>query len=136
MKKVILSMLCFSFLLLSGCSILEEASNSLNYVDEATTYLNDLNNFIEEASSLEEDQLMTRLENLQTTITDFINLDPPKVAEDIHQELRSKSEPLLDEMNRLIDQGELTFEQVKDTEIYQTIENINSLQNQIEQLEL
>ena len=39
--------------------------------------------------------------------------------------LRSKSEPLLDEMNRLIDHGELTFEQVKDTEIYQTIENIN-----------
>ncbi|NBJ69856.1 MULTISPECIES: DUF6376 family protein [Clostridia] len=136
MKKIILSMLCFLVLLLSGCSILEEASDSLNYLDEATTYLNDLNNFIEEAASLEKDQLMTRLENLETTITDFINLDPPEAAEDIHQELRNQSELLLDETYRLMEQGELTFEQVKDTDIYQTIENIHSLQNQIEQLEL
>lgn len=136
MKKVMLGLLSLSLLLLSGCALLEETTNSLNYAEEATAYVNDLNNFLEKASTLEADELRTELKNLQTTITDFIDIDPPAIAEDIHQELKSRSEQLLDTTNNLMDQGEITVEQITDTELYRTIENIQSLQNQIEQLEL
>ncbi|WP_121640242.1 DUF6376 family protein [Virgibacillus sp. Bac330] len=136
MKKVTLGLLSLSLLWLSGCALLEETTNSLNYAEEATAYVNDLNLFLEEASTLEADELRTELENLQTTITDFIDIDPPTIAEDIHEELKSRSEQLLDTTNDLMDQGEVTVEQIKDTELYRTIENIQSLQNQIEQLEL
>ncbi|SHH50550.1 DUF6376 family protein [Virgibacillus chiguensis] len=136
MKKVTLGLLSLSLLWLSGCALLEETTNSLNYAEEATAYVNDLNLFLEEASTLEADELRTELENLQTTITDFIDIDPPTIAEDIHEELKSRSEQLLDTTNDLMNQGEVTVEQLKDTELYRTIENIQSLQNQIEQLEL
>ncbi|RFA36614.1 hypothetical protein CAI16_04300 [Virgibacillus dokdonensis] len=136
MKKVTLGLLSLSLLWLSGCALLEETTNSLNYAEEATAYVNDLNHFLEEASTLEADELRTELENLQTTITDFIDIDPPTIAEDIHEELKSRSEQLLDTTNDLMNQGEVTVEQIKNTELYRTIENIQSLQNQIEQLEL
>ncbi|NWO12044.1 DUF6376 family protein [Virgibacillus sp.] len=111
MKKVMLGLLSLSLLLLSGCALLEETTNSLNYAEEATAYVNDLNNFLEKASTLEADELRTELKNLQTTITDFIDIDPPAIAEDIHQELKSRSEQLLDTTNNLMDQGEITVEQ-------------------------
>lgn len=136
MKKSMAALLMTILLLLSGCSLLEEATDSFDYATEATEYINNLSEFTEEASSLETDQLVARLEDLTDTIENFTKIEPPTIAEDIHQELTNKSEALLEITNNIVDQGEITVEQLQDTEIYQTIENITSLKMQIEQLEL
>lgn len=136
MKKSMAALLMTILLLLSGCSLLEEATDSFDYATEATEYINNLSEFTEESSSLETDQLVARLEDLTDTIENFTKIEPPTIAEDIHQELTNKSEALLEITNNIVDQGEITVEQLQDTEIYQTIENITSLKMQIEQLEL
>lgn len=136
MKKSMAALLMTILLLLSGCSLLEEATDSFDYATEATEYINNLSEFAEESSSLETDQLVARLEDLTGTIENFTNIEPPTIAENIHQELAYKSEALLEIINNIINQGEITVEQLQETEIYQTIENIISLKVQIEQLEL
>lgn len=77
---------------------------------EATGYINNLSEFAEETSSLETDQLVARLEDLTGTIENFTKIEPPTIAEDIHQELTDNSEALLEITNSIVDQGEITVE--------------------------
>ncbi|WP_164669844.1 DUF6376 family protein [Virgibacillus doumboii] len=135
MKKFI-SILIVSVIALSGCSLLEEANDSLNYANEATEYMNELSTFAEEAPSLEGAELKTQLESLQTTIEDFMEIEPPSIAEGLHKELENKSQVLLDGINNVLENGEVAIEQLKQSEIYETIENITTLKKQIEELGL
>ncbi|MFD2630172.1 DUF6376 family protein [Oceanobacillus kapialis] len=134
MKKIVMSMISVGVLILSGCSFLEETNDSVNYVSEATDYINGLSNFVEESANLEGEALEERVLTLQDNVQDFINLEAPGFAEDIHQELETKSEALLDATNGIIENGEVAIDQLENSQIYQTIENITSLMNQIENL--
>ncbi|CDQ40840.1 MULTISPECIES: DUF6376 family protein [Virgibacillus] len=137
MKKAIFILLSVLFIgSLTGCSFLEETTNSVNYVNETSDYINDLSEFANEATQLPEEELVIKLEGLQDTIKDFLTIEPPSLAEDIHQKLESQSQALLDATNGIIDQGEIAVEQFKESEVYQTMENIIEFQSQIEQLEL
>lgn len=129
--------------MLSGCSLLEETNDTLNYATEATQYINELSNFTEETTGLVSDamnnpeakaELEAKLTSLEKTITDFNNLDAPIIAEGIHESLEDKNLQLLDAVNNIFQNGEVTVEKLQESEIYQTIENITNLKNQIEQL--
>ncbi|MDY7045496.1 MULTISPECIES: DUF6376 family protein [unclassified Virgibacillus] len=135
MKKSFLLLITVTLVFLSGCSLLEETTHSLNYANEASDYINTLSNFAEETSSLEGQALLSHLESLKGTIEDFTTIDPPTIATDIHQELENKSQVLLDTTNNIIDSGETAVEQLKQSDLYQTIENITDLKNQIEALD-
>lgn len=134
MKKLVVIPILAVCIILSGCSFLEETNDSINYVSEATDYINDLSSFVEESTSLEGEELANRVQTLQTTIEDFIRVEAPGFAEDIHQELKNKSETLLTATNELLNNGEVAIEQLQDSHVYQTIENITELMNQIENL--
>lgn len=134
MKKLIIMLFVTAVFTLSGCSFLEEANDSLNYANEATEYMNELSTFAEEASSLEGAELESRLESLRTTIEDFLEIEPPSIAEGIHKELENKSQVLLDATNNILENGEVAIEQLKQSEVYKTIENITTLKSQIEEL--
>jgi ElaB/YqjD/DUF883 family membrane-anchored ribosome-binding protein len=136
MKKLVVIPILAVCIILSGCSFLEETNDSINYVSEATDYINDLSSFVEESTSLEGEELANRVQTLQTTIEDFIRVEAPGFAEDIHQELKNKSETLLTATNELLNNGEVAIEQLQDSHVYQTIENITGLMNQIENLGL
>ncbi len=135
-KLVVIPIISVCIILLSGCSFLEETNDSINYVSEATDYINDLRSFVEESTSLEGEELTNRVQTLQTTIEDFISVEAPGFAEDIHQELKNKSETLLTATNEILENGEVAIEQLQDSHVYQTIENITGLMNQIENLGL
>ncbi|MBR7794593.1 hypothetical protein GT022_00875 [Agaribacter marinus] len=135
MKKSFLLLITVTLVFLSGCSLLEETTHSLNYANEASDYINTLSNFAEETSSLEGQALLSHLESFKGTIEDFTTIDPPTIATDIHQELENKSQVLLDTTNNIIDSGETAVEQLKQSDLYQTIENITDLKNQIEALD-
>lgn len=134
MKKFLSVIIIVAVIALGGCSLLEEANKSLNYANEATEYINELSTFAEEASSIEKSNLKSELKSLKTTIKDFMETEPPSFAKDIHKELENKSQKLLDAIDNVLKNGEVTIEKLKQSEVYKTIENITKLKNQIEQL--
>ena len=129
--------------LLGGCSFLEEANDSIQYATEATEYINELSAFAEETSSLASEavdnpeakgELESSLTSLQDTVTEFNNIEAPSFAEGIHQNLIEKNQELLDITNNVLENGEVVIEKLQDSEIYQTIDNIRDLKDQVEQL--
>ncbi|WP_100011274.1 DUF6376 family protein [Lentibacillus sediminis] len=143
MKMRLTIFLTVAMLTLSGCSLLEETNNTLNYATEATEYMNELSTFAEESSSLineaaqsEEAQaeLADRLSELEQTAEEFNNIEVPSIAEGIHESLMEQNQQLLEITNNVVENGEVALDQLRESEIYQTIENITELRNQIEQL--
>ncbi|MFC4022289.1 DUF6376 family protein [Oceanobacillus longus] len=142
MMKKIMILIIFT-IALSGCSFIEETNNSLNYATEATDYFNDLSNFAEETSGLvnqaasdpaAKEELETQLIALEESITDFNALDAPGIAEGLHQNLTEKNQQLLDITDGIIQNGEVAIDQLQNSDLYQTIENITELKSQIEEL--
>ncbi|WP_404451521.1 DUF6376 family protein [Virgibacillus necropolis] len=145
MKKRISITLITALLALSGCSLLDEANNSLNYVNESTEYINELTKFAEDTSSLVNEaannseakaELESRLKSLQENIQEYNGIEVPALAEDIHQELKAKNQQLEDAVNKALQNGEIAVDQLRQSELYQTINDITGLLDQIEQLGL
>lgn len=145
MKKGIL-LLILSIGLLSGCSTLDQVNQSVNYVSEATTYINEASQFSGQLPDLTQQavvdadaraQLVTELQQMQTNINQFSSLEAPGFAQDLHQQLVGYNATLGTEINGLIDQaqaGQITLEKVNNSQIFQTIDQINGLLNQFQQL--
>jgi superoxide dismutase len=138
-------MLILATMMLSACSLLDEVNNSLDYVNEAKSYINSLNDFAEEAPQLIQDaavdpEVKQDLENQLNTLVDEINefntIEAPAIAEDIHQDLVTKNEALIDEINTAMENGELALEKLENSEIINTVNDVTSLLESIEKLEL
>jgi PBP1b-binding outer membrane lipoprotein LpoB len=132
-----------TILLLTGCSLFNEVSDSVNYVDEATNYIQNLTDFGNEAPQLIQsaatnniayDELLSQLNSLKTEVTNFITIDPPQLAVDVHQQLVTSGEKILDTINSAVQDGELMLNQLTNSEILQTINNVSNLMNQVENL--
>ncbi|WP_067726948.1 DUF6376 family protein [Oceanobacillus damuensis] len=141
MKKI-MTLLIIS-IALTGCSIIEETNNSLNYATEATEYFNDLSKFAEETSGLVnqsaadpavKEELETQLLALEESIKNFNAIKAPGIAADFHQNLKEKNQQLLEITQSTIENGEVAVDQLQKSGLYQTIENITELKNQIEEL--
>lgn len=145
MKKLVSTLLVSALLTLSGCSFLEEANNSLNYVNESTEYINELSTFAEDTSSLVSEaannseakaELESQLTSLKENIQEYNDIEVPALAEDIHQEIQAKNQQLEKAVNNVLQDGEIAIDQLQQSEIYQTISDITSLKDQLEQLGL
>ncbi|QOR68111.1 hypothetical protein IM538_08380 [Cytobacillus suaedae] len=144
MKKMKILLLIFLAMSLSACSLLEEVNNSLDYVNTATTHINNLSAFAEAAPQMMEDavtnpealkELETELSTLKVQIEEFIALENiPTIAESIHQELIAKNEALLAEINAVMENGNLVIEQLENSQIVTTITEVTTLLNQLENL--
>ncbi|WP_449620633.1 DUF6376 family protein [Robertmurraya sp. Marseille-Q9965] len=143
MKKFTI-MLILATMLLSGCSFLNEVNDTLDYAEVTTEHIERLNTFAEEAPQLVENalsnpelvkELESQLSTLKTEIEEFIALtDIPTVAEDIHQELISKNELLLEEINKVLENGHIAIDKLENSQIFTTINDVTSLMNRIENL--
>lgn len=144
MKKMKILLLIVLAMTLSACSFLEEVNNSLDYVNTATTHINNLSAFAEAAPQMMEDavtnpetlkELETKLSTLKVQIEEFIALgNIPTIAESIHQELVAKNEALLAEINAVMENGNLVIEQLENSQIVTTITEVTTLLNQLENL--
>lgn len=131
---------------LSACSSLEEVNEAINYTEAATSHINNLNQFAEEAPALIEaaaasipakEELEAKLIELKGQIEEFIALtDIPKIAQDIHQEFIEQNELLLTEINTVLENGHLVLDRIENAEIITTINNAAALLNRIESLGL
>ncbi len=145
MKKIILIFFAFALVVLSGCSVLEEVNGTLNYATESTDYINDLQTFGEEASSLVKEaatnpeakaELAEKITTLEGRIKEFNEMEAPSIAADLHASVIEKNDQILDAINTAMANGELSIEKLKDTEIFTTVNEMTELVEQIKQLEL
>ncbi len=138
MKRTLL--LIISILLLSGCSMFNEVNESVNYVDEATQYIQTLSEFGKNVPTLIQEtnleQVNTYIADVKTEITNFITIDPPQIANDVHQQLVVYGEDILNTLNNAVDNGEIVVERIANSDLFQTIHNVSNLMNTIENLGL
>ncbi|MGG3885374.1 DUF6376 family protein [Brevibacillus panacihumi] len=145
MKKVLLIVVLLSAFMLSACSLSEEVNHSLEYAKEVKKQLDMLNSFAEEAPQMFKDaalspesmkELETQLNDLKTNISDFNKTEVPAIAESIHEQLVTKNQTLLDEINALVDNGNIVLDHIENTQILKTINDVISLLYRIENLGL
>lgn len=145
MKKAILMVVILSAFMLSACSLSEEVNHSLEYAKEVKKQLDTLSSFAEEAPQLLEDaalspearkELESQLNELKTNIIDFNKIEVPSMAESIHEQLIGKNQALLDELNKLVENGNVVLDGIENTQIFNTINDVISLLNRIENLGL
>jgi len=139
MKKVII--LLVSIFLLTGCNVLEEVNHSANYLTEATNYIQNITEFGEQIpqyveNSISELEIQNQLRSMKADIEHFIQIDPPVIAKDIHEQLVTSGEELLNSINKAINSGQVVIENISNTQVYETISNITNLMNAIENLGL
>lgn len=130
-------------LFLSGCSLVEEVNNSLDYTEQATTFVNEATQFAgtipdlaqEAASNIDaKENLTEQLENMKTKIAEFNSLEAPAFAQNIHDTIVGYNETLneqIDTYKTQIDNGITDF---KNTEMAQTLSQIQETMDQIKSL--
>lgn len=133
-------------ILLSGCSLLGEVNNTLEYANTTTEYMDSAQNFANQVTVLANDavtdegarqQLEAELTDMKATIKEFNQTEAPVIAEEVHNQIvntNAKLEEGIDLYLSNIENGELDPAVLKDSEIITTINEISSLMNQIENL--
>ncbi|NMO96386.1 DUF6376 family protein [Paenibacillus lemnae] len=127
-------------LLLSGCSVVEDVTQSLNYTDEASQFINETVAFANQVPQLAQEaannsdilgQLNTQLDQMKQSISEFNGLEAPAFAQNFHEQLTSYNETLsqqIDEYSTQIQNGVTDF---KNTEMAQTLGQIEGVLEQL-----
>lgn len=146
MKKRLLVFSLIGLLFLGACSVLEDVNNTLTYVNEATDYVNEVSTFVNEAPSLAEQavtdeqaraELETMLTEMQEDMDSFNALQPPGVAEDLHQQIVDYNQQAEEGVNLYLDNienGKFDPALLENSELFQTLENVTNTIDQIQQL--
>ncbi|MCA0969045.1 DUF6376 family protein [Halobacillus litoralis] len=132
--------------LLSGCSFLNDVNNTLNYADEAQEYANEASAFMNEAPALVEQavndpdklsELETLLEEMKSDIEEFNGLEAPNVGGDLHQQVVDYNNQALQGIDVYLENmenGSLDPEVVRNTDAFQSFEEVRSIIDQVQQL--
>lgn len=148
MKKIITLIAIISTVLLSGCSIIGEVNNSLNYVNQVTDYMSTAKNFTNDIPQLAQESVtsteaMKDLENelivMNKEIDDFNEIIAPSLAEDIHDNIVNSNLKLQEGIDLYlanIKDGKLDPAILENSGIMKTINEITILMNQIDKLGL
>ncbi|WP_242144639.1 MULTISPECIES: DUF6376 family protein [unclassified Bacillus cereus group] len=144
--KRVLSFLAVLLIGLTGCSMIEEGKNSVDYAQKTTDYINEVSQFANEAPELAEKaindstarkELENKLGEIQKDISSFNKLTPPDVAKEMHEQIVGYNETLskwIDETMKKVEEGKVDLEQFKDSEFMQTIQQVQELKNKIQNI--
>src|SRR4051812_47396912 len=103
MKKQLLILSAIILLLLSGCSLLNDAKDTLTYVNDAKDYLDKATAFANEAPSVAQlavgnqqsaEELTSMLQDMKQEINKFNKLQAPDMAVDLHQQIIDQNNKL------------------------------------------
>jgi PBP1b-binding outer membrane lipoprotein LpoB len=145
MKKTLMAAL-LSITVLTGCSAVNEVTNGLNYVPEATEYINDVQQFSKEISAIAEkavndpkarEELEQLLGDMKSDISEFSDLTPPSVFEDVHNQVIEHNNQLqegIDKYLSVIKDGELNANLLEQSGLLDDIAVYNDLLSQIKKL--
>lgn len=133
----------FVLLFLSGCSLVEEVNNSMDYTEQATSFIDETTQFAETIPDLAQEaannldakeKLTEQLEHMKSKISEFNGLDAPAFAQNLHETIAQYNETLsqqIDEYRTQIDNGITDF---KNTGMAQTLTHIQETMDQIKNL--
>lgn len=133
-------------LLLSGCSLLDDAKNTLTYVNEATEYLDKATAFANDAPALAQEavgnqqaaqELTIMLQDMKQQINDFNALQAPDMAAELHQQIVDQNNKLADGIDLYLNSlknGLLDPSVLENTELFQTVQEITGIVDQIKEL--
>jgi PBP1b-binding outer membrane lipoprotein LpoB len=145
MKKTLIATI-LSITVLTGCSAVNEVTNGLNYVPEATEYINDVQQFSKEISAIAETavndpkaraELEQLLEDMKSDIGEFGDLTPPSMFEDVHNQViehNNKLQEGIDKYLTVIKDGELNADLLEQSGLLDDIAVYNDLLSQIKKL--
>jgi TolA-binding protein len=146
MKKQWIAFLITALLMVGGCSFVEEASTTVTYVNEAVNYVSEVDAFVKEVPPLTKQavsdkqaliELEAKLTEMKEDIQSFNELQAPEVAADLHQQVvahNQKAEEGIDLYLNHIEDGKLDPAVLENTEVFQTLQEITSIIEQIKQL--
>ncbi|MEC0124919.1 DUF6376 family protein [Paenibacillus pabuli] len=130
-----------SILVISACSVVEQANQSLNYVSGATEYIEQVSNAGADLQELASGavsnseittQVQEKIDLIQAEASEFSQLSAPAIGESIHENLVSYNNQLTEVVDRfentIAEQG-FTAENWEKTGIPDLIHNINSLKD-------
>jgi isopentenyl diphosphate isomerase/L-lactate dehydrogenase-like FMN-dependent dehydrogenase len=132
--------------LLPGCSLFDSVNNSLNYADQATTYINDVNGFANEIPALAEQAvtdvqarttLKQEFEKIKEKVAAFDGIQAPAFAKEIHQQLVSYNETLMKEINgylEKINNGAIDWRSIANSQMVETITKITGILDQVKNI--
>jgi hypothetical protein len=146
MKKKLFVLSAMLVLLLSGCSLLNDAKDTLTYVNDAKDYLDKATTFANEAPSIAQQavvdqqagtELKTMLEEMKQEINSFNKLQAPEIAVDLHQQIVDQNNKLvagIDVYLKNLKNGLLDPSVLENTELLQSVQEISGILDQIKQL--
>ena len=146
MKKKLLVLAAIIGLLLSGCSLLNDAKDTLTYVNNAKDYIDKATVFANEAPSIAQQavrdkhataELRSMLQEMKQEINAFNKLQAPDIAADLHQQIVDQNNKLLDGIDlylKNIKNGLLDAAVLKNTQIFESVQEITNILDQIKQL--
>jgi len=146
MKKNVLVLAAVIAMFLSGCSLLNDAKDTLTYVNDAKNYLDKATAFANDAPSIAQQavsdqqataELKTMLQNMKKEIQAFNKLQAPDIAADLHQQIVDQNTKLvagIDLYLKNMKNGLLDPSVLENTEIFQSVQEINGILDQIKQL--
>jgi len=145
-KKAMTAFGMIGLLFLSGCSLLGEVNDTLEYTNTTTEYIHSAKNFANEVPELANNavtneetrqQLEEKLTTMKEEIKKFNETEVPTIAEDIHNQIVStnaKLEEGIDLYLTNIENGKLDHAILEDSEILKMVIEITNLVDQIEKL--
>ncbi|MFD2442965.1 DUF6376 family protein [Bacillus sp. CGMCC 1.16607] len=146
MKKSLVIFAASLLILLSGCSLLNDAKSTITYVKDATDYFGKATAFANEAPSLAQqavkdqqaaDKLQTLLQEMKVEMDSFNGLEVPEMAADLHQQIVDKNNIIaqgIDVYLSNIKDGKLDPAVLENTELFQSVQDISSIIDQIKNL--
>ena len=146
MKKLLIVLSASMLLLLGGCSFLNDAQDTITYVNEATDYLSAATDFANDAPALAQqaigdiqaaEDLQNMLQEMQTTVEAFSELQAPDIAAELHQQIVEQNSAIITEIETYLNNfkdGLLDPAILENTELFQSVQDITSIIDQIQQL--
>ncbi|MGE6226016.1 DUF6376 family protein [Paenibacillus chitinolyticus] len=133
-------------LMLSGCSLLEGVNSTLNYGEEAKTYLQEATAFAENLPAAAREavtdpqageKVKKELEAMRENISSFNGLDAPGFAEDLHKQIVSYNETMLGTINGHLEQLNsqvLDYQSLLQSPVIQQVNEMKQLTEKIQNL--
>jgi len=133
-------------LFLNGCSLIGEVNDTVEYVDITTEYINSTKTFANEVPQLAKEavtdetarqNLENELGQMKEQIHAFNEIEPPSIAEDIHNQIvtsNTKLEEGIDMYLDNIENGTLDPAALENSEILTTVNEISGLREKINQV--
>ncbi|MFC4775239.1 DUF6376 family protein [Paenibacillus sp. GCM10023252] len=142
-RKLTGLLLIVMMLVAAGCGVVDQARQTLDYATASTDYLQSLDQFGQDVNALAEKavndvdartDLKQKLLDMKEDVVQFGELQAPEYAKDIHNSVVSYNAQLeqgIDKALASIEQGKVAIEE---TGIPATLNKLNELLNQINQL--